>query len=226
MTNLVHPKKLVCIFAHPDDEAFGPGGSILHFAQSCDVHLICVTDGGAGQSSDPQLATNLASVRKREMQESCQILGVKSVTFLDFVDGDLNNNNYHKVATKIKAILDTFSPDTLLTFNTDGVSGHLDHVAVAMITSFLFEKLSYVTQLLYFCEKSESKQTIKDDYFVYFPPGYKSDEVDLVLDVSRYHESHVKAMRKHVSQKEDCDWILSEFGDHLNTEYFRILHKS
>lgn len=225
MTNLVQPKQLVCIFAHPDDEAFGPGGSILHFAQTCDVHIVCVTDGGAGRSSDPKLATNLASVRKHEMQESCKVLGVKNLTFLDFADGDLSNNNYHMVADRIKTELDKLTPDTLLTFNLDGCSGHLDHIAVAMITSYLFEKLSYVKQLLYFCEKREIKVALKDTYFVYFPPGYKSDEVDLVLDVSPYHETQLQAMHKHVSQSKDCDWILSEFGDHLNTEYFRILQK-
>ncbi len=225
MTDLVQPKKLVCVFAHPDDEAFGPGGSIIHFAKTCDVRIICVTDGGAGRSSDPKLADNLASVRKSEMKESCKILGVKSITFLDFADGELDNNNYHLVADRIKIELDKLSPDTLLTINIDGCSGHLDHIAVAMITSYLFEKLSYAKQLLYFCEKREIKEVLKDSYFVYFPQGCRGDEVDLVLDVSPYHEAQVQAMQKHVSQKEDCDWILREFGEHLNTEYFRILQK-
>lgn len=78
----LNPKKLVCVFAHPDDEAFGPGGGIIHFAKSCEVHIICVTDGGAGRASDPKMADHLAEVRKNEMRESCQIIGVKSVIFL------------------------------------------------------------------------------------------------------------------------------------------------
>lgn len=225
MTKLKTPKVLACVFAHPDDEAFGPGGSILHFAKTCDVHVICVTDGGAGRSHNPDDADRLAEVRKAEMQESCKILGVKSVTFLDFADGDLSNNNYHVVAARVKQELDRLQADTLLTYNLDGVSGHLDHVAVAMITSYLFEKLSYVKQVLYFCEKREIKNILKDEYFVYFPPGYTAKEVDLILDVAPYFATQVKAMRKHASQQEDCDWILREFKDHLKTEYFKILQK-
>ncbi len=222
---MIKPKKLTCVFAHPDDEAFGPGGAIIHYAKHCEVHIICVTDGGAGRSSDPTSANKLSMVRKREMKESAKILGVKSVTFLDYPDGELCNSNYHAVAKSIQIELDRLKPDTLLTFNLDGVSGHLDHVAVAMITSYLFEKLSYAKNLLYFCEKREIKDILKDSYFVYFPPGYTAGEVDFVLDVSPYHEQQVRAMQKHVSQKEDCNWILREFGPYLNTEYFRILKK-
>ncbi len=225
MTPITSPKKLVCIFAHPDDEAFGPGGSILHFGASAEIHIICVTDGGAGRSNSPKDADHLAQVRKQEMIESSKILGVKSIKFLDFEDGGLSNNNYHKVADLIKQELEILRPDTILTFNIDGVSGHLDHIAVAMISSFLFEKLNYITQLLYFCEKCEIKQIIKDEYFVYFPPGFKESEVDLIIDVSPYFDTQVAAMRKHISQSEDCDWILREFGEHLKTEYFKVLRK-
>ena len=222
---MIEPKKLVCVFAHPDDEAFGPGGAIIHYSKYCEVHIICVTDGGAGRSSDKALATKLAEVRKHEMEESAKVLGVKTVTFLDFSDGELCNNNYHKIAESIQNHLDRLRPDTLLTFNLDGVSGHLDHVAVAMITSYLFEKLAYAKNLLYFCEKKEIKGILKDSYFVYFPPGYSASDVDYVLDVSPYHDQQVEAMKKHVSQKEDCDWILREFGAYLKTEYFKILQK-
>lgn len=222
---MIKPKKLTCIFAHPDDEAFGPGGSIIHFAKQCEVDIICVTDGGAGQSGDPKMVNNLSEMRKEEMRRSAMILGVKEVTFLDFPDGSLNNNNYHQVAGAIKQILDKNTPDALLTFNTDGVSGHLDHIAVAMITTYLFEKTPYTKNLLYYCEKCEIKDIIKDSYFVYFPRGIKSEEADLIIDVSLYHEQQVRAMREHVSQKADCDWILREFGSYLNTEYFRILKK-
>ena len=131
------PKVLVCLFAHPDDEAFGPGGSIAHYSKICDVHLICVTDGGAGQSSDPGHLSKLAQVREQELTNSSKVLGVKSLTFLNFADGSLNNNNYHEVATRVKVELDRLQPDTIMTFDLNGISGHLDHVAVAMISSCL-----------------------------------------------------------------------------------------
>jgi len=42
-------KPLVCIFAHPDDEAFGPGGTIAKFAKQRPVYLICATKGESGK---------------------------------------------------------------------------------------------------------------------------------------------------------------------------------
>ena len=45
-------KPLVCIFAHPDDEAFGPGGTIAKFAKKRPVYLICATKGESGKYKD------------------------------------------------------------------------------------------------------------------------------------------------------------------------------
>ncbi|MBP9816108.1 PIG-L family deacetylase [Candidatus Woesebacteria bacterium] len=36
---------IVAIFAHPDDEAFGPGGTLAKLSNEHDVYIICVTSG-------------------------------------------------------------------------------------------------------------------------------------------------------------------------------------
>lgn len=222
----INPKKLVCVFAHPDDESFGPGGAIAHFAKKSEVSVICVTNGDADEKfskgHDPK---KLGKIRRAELSSACKILGVKDVYFLDFKDGSLNNNNYHDVAQGVEKILNKIKPDTLMTFDINGVSGHLDHVAVAMETSYLFEKLSYVKNLMYFCEKKEIKKIIGSDYFVYFPQGYSKNEVDLIIDVKPYADVRVKAMRAHKSQKSDADWILNAFGKYLDEEYFKVVQK-
>lgn len=225
MPKIFHPHKIVCVLAHPDDEAFGPGGAIAHYAKSCEVHIVCVTDGGAGRSENPADADHLADVRAGEMRSSAQILGVKSLTFLGLPDGSLNNNNYHEIASRVQEELNRLRPDTLLTFDLNGVSGHLDHVAVSMITSYLWERLDYVSHLLYYCEQKEATDMITGKYFIFFPDGYHESEVDLVLDVSAELETKIKAMRAHVSQKEDCDWIIGTMGKKLGQEYFKIKSK-
>jgi hypothetical protein len=53
-----------------------------------------------------------------------------------------------------------------MTFDQSGVSGHLDHIAVSMEVTYLFEKLPFVENLMYFCEKQEVKKIIGDSYFV------------------------------------------------------------
>ena len=48
---------LMAVFAHPDDEAFGTGGTLAKYAaQGCDVYLVTATRGEAGQIAEPDLA--------------------------------------------------------------------------------------------------------------------------------------------------------------------------
>jgi N-acetylglucosamine malate deacetylase 2 len=215
---------LVCVFAHPDDEAFGPGASIAYFASKIPVRLICVTDGGFVTKTGKK-SLRLEQVRKKELQASANILGVKNIDFLGFNDGTLNNNSYPEVTQKIKEKLEKYHPDTVMTLESRGVSGHLDHIAVSMMTSYLYEKLSFIKNILYYCEDVRLKKLVAD-YFVYFPPGYKREEVDLIIDVKHYLDKKVRAMKAHVSQKRDADWILRSFDKYLSEDYFKVLEKS
>jgi len=57
----------------------------------------------------------------------------------------------HKIAEEVKKITDSLEPEILMTFESGGISGHLDHIAVSMITSYVFEKADYSKTLLYYC---------------------------------------------------------------------------
>jgi len=42
-------KRLLLAFPHPDDESFGPGGTIAKYArEGVDVHYVCATRGEVG----------------------------------------------------------------------------------------------------------------------------------------------------------------------------------
>ena len=48
----------LAVFAHPDDEGFGSGGSLaMLVAGGARITLVCATNGDAGEVSDPELAT-------------------------------------------------------------------------------------------------------------------------------------------------------------------------
>jgi N-acetylglucosamine malate deacetylase 2 len=211
---------LVCIFAHPDDESFGPGGTIAKFAKDRDVYLICVTSGDADPQFTNHDSNGLGNMREQELLEAARILGVKKVDFLRFKDGSLCNNNYHAVAAKIREKLDEYRPGTVMTFDFNGVSGHLDHVAVTMITCYVVQKLSYVQDLLLYCENKDFIAPIRKDYFVYVPQGYTRDAVDLIVDYTDEWDTVVKAMYAHQSQKGDADWILDLMSKHPKEQYF------
>ena len=216
--------KLVCVFAHPDDEAFGPGGTIAKFTKDHDVYVLCATRGEAGGNNHN---SNISEIRPNELLESARILGVKKVFFLGFTDGQLCNSIYHELAKKITAIIKKLKPENLLTFEPRGVSGHIDHITVSMVTSYVFIHSPIVKTLYFFCLTEELVKEEKKlgDYFIYFPPGYKKSEINKTIGISDFWETKVKAMSAHQSQKEDVKTILSYLKKMPKEEHFLVLKR-
>jgi N,N'-diacetylchitobiose non-reducing end deacetylase len=213
-------KPLVCIFAHPDDEALGPGGTIAKFAEEREVYLVCITDGSEGMGK----GSKLAEIRKKELLRSSKILGVKKVEFLNYKDGSLCNSLYHEIAQKLTDILNKYGPDTLLTFELRGISGHLDHIAASLITTYVFYKLDFVKKIMYLCELKEAMDQDLD-YFIYQPPGYNRKDIDYTVDIKKTWDKQVQAMKAHKSQIDDVEKVLSIKEKLPKEEHFKILEK-
>jgi LmbE family N-acetylglucosaminyl deacetylase len=214
-------KTIVGIFAHPDDEAFGPSGTLTLLAKEHNVYLICVTNGDAANGKpDPELA----KIRKEELEASAKLLGVKKVFFLEFGDGTLCNNVYHEVAEKIKKILTDLQPEQLITIEPKGISGHIDHIFVSMISSFIFQRTDFIKEIWYVCSPKEITKLIKD-YFIYFPEGYDIEDIEKVIDVSSVWEIKKQAMLIHESQRKDAENILKRADLFPKNEYFLVKKK-
>jgi N-acetyl-1-D-myo-inositol-2-amino-2-deoxy-alpha-D-glucopyranoside deacetylase len=137
---------LMAVFAHPDDESFGTGGTLARYGADPDVRavLVCATRGEAGEISDPQLATpeRLGEVREGELRCACQKLGVEELFFLDYRDSGMAGTpeNRHPRALamadsdeavgRIVAHIRRERPDVVVTFDENGGYGHPDHVAI------------------------------------------------------------------------------------------------
>lgn len=217
-------KTIMCIFAHPDDEAFGSGGTIAKLARTNDVYLICATKGEAGKESGKRGSRGLGNIREAELLRSAKVLGVKKVFFLGFKDGELCNNLYHKLAAKIEVILKRHRPEILMTHEPRGGSGHIDHITVSMVVSYAAGRLSFVKTVLQHCI-TEKRAAKNKGYFIYVPPGYKKSEIDLVVDVRDVWEIKIKAMMQHWSQMHDVKRILRLSKGFPKEEYFLIKGK-
>jgi LmbE family N-acetylglucosaminyl deacetylase len=124
---------LVALFAHPDDEAFGTGGTLARYAaEGCDVYLVTATRGEAGQIAASGLATtaNLPLVRERELRCACECYGIHPPRFLDYVDGQLPLVNQGQAVGKVVRLVRELRPQVMITFGPDGIYGHYDHIAV------------------------------------------------------------------------------------------------
>lgn len=223
-------KPVVGVFAHPDDEVFiGPGGTLAQFAkEGRETHIICITDGDAGQNSSDD-NRNLSEIRQGELQWSAKILGVKKVFFLHYKDGTLSNSLYHEIADKIKTILEKLEPEIIITMDYRGITGHIDHIAVSLITSFVFTKLQFIKELWYFGlteEERNVRSKYLGDYFIYLPPGHKKSEITKTVDVSSVWEQKIEALKQHESQKPDVEAHLKAFTELPKEENFIILTKN
>ncbi len=215
---------VVCIFAHPDDESFGPGGTIATFARTHDVYILCATRGEAGTHHDPNKLQRIAQIRSQELRNSATILGVKKIYFLGFQDGTLNNNLYHKLASKIETHLKKIKPEILITFEPRGISGHIDHIVVSLVTSYVFNKFSFIKKLMYYCITETQRKRI-GAYFIYFPPGYRKRDISASIDVREVWSQKIQAMYCHDSQKNDIKRVLDQRKGLLKEEHFLVMKK-
>jgi LmbE family N-acetylglucosaminyl deacetylase len=136
---------LLAVFAHPDDEAFGTGGSLAHYAaQGTRVVLVCATRGEAGEIADDRLATpeTLGAVRENELRCAARTLEISELIFLGYRDSGmagtpenddpraLANMPAEEVVPRLVGVMRRVRPDVVVTFEPGGGYGHPDHVAV------------------------------------------------------------------------------------------------
>lgn len=213
-------KLLFGIFAHPDDEAFGPSASLYQAAQSgTDVHLILLTDGENG--NNPDKTRHLGKVRLGEWEESGSLIGVKSQHALHYPDGGINNNLYLEIAEKIFAVirkvLKTYNDDAsvdFMTYEQGGITGHLDHIAASYITTFVYLKLReesephhHINTLKYYClPHCLAPET--NTAWLYMTCGKADKHCDEIFDYTNLQDVKLTIMRAHRSQRSDMEAIV------------------
>lgn len=215
-------KVLFGIFAHPDDEAFGPAASLYKAAQNgTDIHLVLVTDGESGTNTDN--VTDLGSVRLKEWEQSRQQIGAVSGLALHYPDGGLCNDMYLEIAAKIQSFITTTLQGynepievDFMTFDTNGISGHLDHIAVSYITTFCYlqfraNHLPSITlgTLKYYCLPRAILPATSTNW-LYMQAGRPQEMIDETVDFKDCIKQKLAIMKIHHSQRKDMDFILSE----------------
>ena len=128
-----------------------------------------------------------------------------------------------ELALKVEKIVKKIGADTLLTYEPRGISGHLDHVAVSMITSFVFRQNLSVKNLYYYAVPEDRQEdTRRNTYFIYYPKGYKTHEIHITTKTDTVWNSKRKSMLSHASQIHDAKVILKRLEDLPKEEHFLI----
>ena len=142
---LAHMKRLLCVFAHPDDECLGPGGSIAQCAiDGGEVFITTFTAGEAGSIgiSKTLAREELAARRRLELAGACDALGVSGFRILGAPDKGVNAVDAAWAVREIVADIRRLRPQVVMTFHRGGVSGHPDHIAVHHYLDRAFKETS------------------------------------------------------------------------------------
>lgn len=201
--------RLMCITAHPDDEAGGFGGALRVYAdRGVETSVLCLTPGQAathrgGAKSDHELA----AMRRKEFAASCRILGVSRGTVLDYPDGQLHRQDLYRVVSDLTLQVREFRPQVIVTFGPEGgVTAHMDHSMTSLFATLAFhwagrnnrfpDQLDsrlkpHLAQKLYY---STANFRLPDRQPVALSPA------TLLLDIGQHLETKLTAFKAHTSQ--------------------------
>lgn len=203
-------KRVLAVFAHPDDIDFGAAGTIAGWTEAgIEVGYVLVTRGDAGGFDDTP-RSEIPRIREAEQRAAAAAVGVTDVTFLDgYPDGAVYVT--HALRRDITREIRRFRPDRILTnspyrtWTRLGGPNHPDHQAVGEATTyavypdarnpFAHEELLRVEGL--------DAWTVPEVWYSGVPdPSHFVDITDTV-------ERKIAALRCHASQLPDPDAVVA-----------------
>lgn len=202
--------KLLCITAHPDDEAGSFGGSLAMYAsRGVETHVICLTPGQAARNRGSARSDDeLAALRREEFAASCRILKVSQGEVLNYRDAALDRADLYGVAADLACRIREFRPHVVVTFGPEGgLTAHPDHSMASSFATAAYhwagrsnrftEQLTnglrpHLAQKLYYATASF---TLSDRQPVSLSPA------TTVIDISDCWELKIEAFHAHSTQK-------------------------
>ncbi|KAF9525062.1 putative deacetylase LmbE-like domain-containing protein [Crepidotus variabilis] len=136
-------KNLLLVTAHPDDEAMFFAPTLLALTRKPEVNVfhLCLSDGNAD---------GLGSVRKAELGVSVELLGIPKQKSWVINHPQLKDNitaewDSAVIARAVKPYVTELKIDTVLTFDTRGISGHPNHISILEGVKTLIQNINATT---------------------------------------------------------------------------------
>jgi LmbE family N-acetylglucosaminyl deacetylase len=247
------PLTLMAVHAHPDDEATSTGGVLAKYAaEGVRTVLVTCTNGAMGdgtggvkpgESGHDQAA--VIALRRRELEESCRILGVQHLEMLGYRDSGMMgwesndapdsfwNMPVDEAAAPLVQLIDRYRPDVLLTYDEYGFYGHPDHIQAHRITVAAMDAVGTDAKLFYptirrsrlkdfrarMAETGEELPDVDEDQF-----GSPDEDIAATIDCRQYAPMKLAALKAHGSQGDNIFFLrfeMADFVEMFGTEEFR-----
>ena len=227
-------KTLVCVHAHPDDEAIFTSGITLHYAaRGYDVVLVTCTNGRLGfdghnrpGNEAPHDDLGTKATRAGELQRSAHLVGFTRIVTLGFEDsgmvgwpqnedpGAFMNVDVDAVARTLAALLDEVRASVVVTYDENGFYGHPDHIMANVVTRRAVDFAQSPERLYYpvvpkgaikeFIPQAETQGFILPAFVLEADAGTPDELVASTMDVTQYVATKQAALRTHASQTDNA----------------------
>lgn len=150
--------RLMHVHAHPDDESSkGAASTAKYVAEGVDVHVVTCTGGERGSVLNPQMdrpdvLENMTEIRRQEMENARDILGVTQ-DWLGYVDSGWPDGDpkpplpegcfalepVADAAAPLVRLIREFKPHVVTTYDENGGYPHPDHIQCHNVSVAAFE---------------------------------------------------------------------------------------
>ncbi|MET3575727.1 bacillithiol biosynthesis deacetylase BshB2 [Bhargavaea ullalensis] len=191
-------RRVLVVFPHPDDEAFGVSGTISSYIQmGVPVTYACLTLGEMGRNLGmPPFATRetLPEIRKKELKAACAAMGLDDLRMMGLRDKTVEFEDDEKMVQLVTDLINETAPSLIITFYP-GYSVHPDHEATARAVVRAVRRIP---------EAGRPKL-----YTVAFANETDHDlgAPDVVHDVTDMLERKINTLNAHASQ---TAWLMAE----------------
>lgn len=216
--------RLMVIFAHPDDAEFLCSGTVARYTRSgYRAQYVLATSGDKGSNDPAATPEELVATREAEQLAAAKVLGVEEVTFLRYLDGELEVNIPFR--REIAQVIRQGKPDVVLTFDPwQRYQIHPDHRAIGQTT---LDAVAAARDRLYYPEQLTDGLTEHRVHNVYF---FATENPNHYVDITDTIEQKLEALLCHASQIGSRD--IGEFvrararvaGAEIGVEYAEAFH--
>jgi LmbE family N-acetylglucosaminyl deacetylase len=241
---------LVCVHAHPDDEALFTAGITSHYADlGYRVVLVTCTNGQLGLDAEARPGSDplhdaewTRATRAAELQRAAIVAGFSRVITLGFDDSGMVgwpqnahpsafvNADVDALATTLAAIFDEVQASVVVTYDENGFYGHPDHIMANTVTRRALDFATSPRRLYYpvvptsvlqeFIEGAKAKDVFLPAWVLSAGLNVPDELVATTMDVRSFAKRKQLAIATHASQVDNAELVT--MSDELFTMLFGI----